>query len=1682
MVYLTSLETILNYVSWEYFFLLLLLGGIIGGIFALIRGIYRTTCKYIVEGILIIILVLCMPGIVNWVSSIDFSSMFSFSFNVDNTSITFTSVDQTVVDVLVAKGINSSSNPALYLSSISLVHSILGLAFYIVGMILVMLITPILTWLVYLLTFMIFVSKERRKNKKHRFIASIEGFVCGVVIACLFIAPFSSLVNIASQASSELKNNSSGDQVSESDFNTLIEFLSKYQDSAFYTALSFGSKDSSKALDTKVMTQVSEVTINGTKTSIYNEIGEIIKIFSSCGDSLKVDISNDGKISISLETNTLLSPDTISSLLNNLSSWETFLYLVPALAQIGNNIDQIESIGLDLSNISWSDTVSNINQIYKALYDAGLIDFYVVPLVKGDTVPNYFIIDISKKDNYKEAINKLLDNGVVANNLPYILYNASKSDQFSYLSSSLDTYKSLNYKNIFSNLVDFLFYTCNSLGVSELYFDNVNSFTSQLIEKIKLEENNDTLKALLSGGEITITDNDQASQVTYEGLLSNELFSSNIIDFPKFLTSTLTSVESVSKYLTEEDLISIGQQIKEKGLKEEVKNIVGMMTDILKLVDDIQAKGSIDFGDEETRNNISNVLIKSKQSSIITKILPKVIKRMLTENASSLESNLYGLKVTDFDFEPVDENGDSIFIDECNDLIEIAKYAQDLSKQIDGKSDTASMLESIDTATLQNLLVGIISNKIINPNSNITGIEADYQTNYNFNKIIKGIFKQDSLKDMGFILADDLSSITWLGEDGEIKNIVNIIDFCKLNPDFFGGDLSLDEIEPSQIQELIELVSTSKLLGNSINSILTKNVSSLLDGIGVNMNFYSVKDWKQEASKFAKVIEKLKQLPSTDFSKVDWFSLDENQINSLLTNLYQLDLFKVQKGDSSLYEDPFGNLIYKLLLNNDAISDIFGKNNFTIEDFSTVENKISGSTKSEFSSWVGTISNSGTYTYTNSNDEEITISEQTIDTDGEIYNLSHLFGIIKSTNITSSTFDYKTDLTKENFKDLLNTLSSSSPFSKMLPNILDYAFNKIGDLNLNESTSINLKLLNTNVLNTISKSEREDEIEYISDIYGMIVNDIFSSIKDAFKADSSKLEIEQDSITSIENLLNDFGKMKMSTTLKVGENIKFIDQLMSNILNISGIDQALTGVDNSLDAKTLMIPYIKQITNSTTYKWDFDINSSLSTDLRKEAVYNNSTSQILSITKILRYASESGINLNGIKGDIGTGDDSISSANLKQMLTYINQSKLMHFGMGNLFNKVFKTVNFDSYLDTGEGGKELKIDTFTHLDYSSTNVEYWQLNIDNFTLLYENISSKSGGSNSLDNISIGKGEGKVSTYDLVSPLNNMPLFDDKREYIVYNLLSKVSSSSSSFNLKNYIRPITDDSSSTTIASKALKIRNLLFNDSYTASQLKIQCDILDNIVENSSSISSSDLSGSSSDSTTVKTLGDTLFNLVLSVYNYEDENGNYLEDKVSIGYFASEVISNILVERLTAVDSSLESFFKELLFTSSDYGRDYRYLNIIEANGLKGLILLSSFNSDYFKDSTNKANSYPEFQAAFKLLGRQLESSFTGSTYYGQLTSNQIKLLKKTEQDTTLTKYYSSSSSTTKLNNSRLAIKLFNTYAKKIVVASYTLPTGATTTYYLSDIVTNAHIDFENQSFEEACGSIVTAIATIPSI
>jgi len=202
----------LGYWNWNYLFIVLAVFGLLGGIWSLIRGIYHTSLRYLVRGLLLVVLILFMGEIVTSVASIDLSQWFNYSLPLNGVDIKVTTVDQTIIDALNAYGlVNSASDPSLFLVALQVSHAVIGFVFYIVGFIIIWIVTPIIEELIYAITFLVFLSKERRKNKRHRWLSFGVGFVCSAVIGALFLSPLTSLASVLSGVAAEVNENKPDD-------------------------------------------------------------------------------------------------------------------------------------------------------------------------------------------------------------------------------------------------------------------------------------------------------------------------------------------------------------------------------------------------------------------------------------------------------------------------------------------------------------------------------------------------------------------------------------------------------------------------------------------------------------------------------------------------------------------------------------------------------------------------------------------------------------------------------------------------------------------------------------------------------------------------------------------------------------------------------------------------------------------------------------------------------------------------------------------------------------------------------------------------------------------------------------------------------------------------------------------------------------------------------------------------------------------------------------------------------------------------------------------------------------------------------------------------------------------------------------------------------------------------------
>lgn len=1625
--------------NWNYLFLLFALFGLIGGLVALIRGIRHTIAKYIVDGILIILLLSFIRPISISIGNIDLSS-WQLQFDIQGTTYQLTTINTTIINVIEGLGlVSSASDPTLVQLGLSVAHSLIGLAVMIVGILLIVIIIgPILGDILRLIIGAIFSSSQKtKKKKKHRLASFLTAFVCGSLIGALLLSPLTAAANSISEAASQI--NDAQDQGALADdqfaeYQDLIDLIESYQDSAVFQAMTLGSGDSSDAIDSNLIDQVTYITINGEKIYVSTEVGNLLDMFSSVVDAITYDGTN-----VVIDYNKLLLPETVEGVLDGLSNWKLLMELLPVVSEIGLNAADLENqlgVKLDLSGIDWSDAMTDINDIYYQFYQAGLIDEYVLPAVNGEAIAPNFSLDYSKKEEMKAAVEAVGDSELISSSLSDIMCGFAKQaaidNGIEYLSTVQSVYDSIDWSSELSNLVEFVYDLARVLNLKTISSETMSTLTDDITEALNDSGKLSNIKSLVCGGSVVFEATDDLSAETidsYSGLLNFQITSKKVIDIGSFAQSMLSSLDGIYDYIDEKTLDSVCEQI---GKSETLATEVGYLIDI---IPDAQSltQNDLDITDEADRNLIKSLLNKIDKSTIISQILPGMLKSVLSDDQFS--DMLFGLSASDFNFDCTDEEGNSSLVQEMEKILDIVGIAIDISDSISNSSDTSSMINSINVDDMETVLQTIVSSDIINPKRSVDG-SSNLVDNTNFNTMITSIFGNESLASTGLSLPSDLSSIQWLDtetRDGEITNLCNVFRMIQKHTDFFTSDsLDISDLNGDMIAEIFGAVGKSQLLSGSLSSILNDSLASSLSELGVSINFNYVTDWEAEASALGAVVDRLNEIGAgTNIDTIDWVQLNPNQINAILTALSQTEMLGVQKDNNGYYVDKFGELAYTLI-NKAGLTDMVG-NSLSPDSFSTVENKYTGQLKSSFA-WTENISSTTYNIMVDGNAVSVTAN---LDTLGEISAICDIFeqvnivGTDAITNATASGADLAT---------LLKTINQSSLFAPSIPYMLDYAISNIGDVTISEGNVINFDIINTNYLLTATKEETDVEIDKICNLY-----DTFTDESKLATLTGDPTQLDENGIMALEDLLNAMADSKILTTVKSGEDYSFFTELFGSVLHSSTLDQMITGADAST-AKAKILPMLSNIDN-----WTFD--PSL-TSVERSAT---DSSAILNFTDALKVITLNNIALSDLTNPSAIGADSISA-----FLKAVNESRILHPAICTFFNDIFDAMNLSDYL-TIDGINYRTINTYVHRDYSSESLTYWDNEIDSVTMLFQNLKSSFAGNLSFDSIELGNG---ISIYDFVGPIDQMHLLDDCKEYILFKILD---SNAGGVKITDYIRNFDAECAAYgNTNGVAYAIRKLLMPEGHTQAFLEEQCSIIDRMINSLTDIAQVDFSDGSS-------FASTVFDLMMNTFDLTYDNLTMKTTYVR-GLLAQELVSGMLAKNLGIADPSDVDFFKTFFFGDTAYDNDYYYFNIIEARGLEGVASLStvgSYGDAGFNDNIEKA---------FTLMGRSLTSTSIYTVEPKADTYN--ALLNQTEQKLSLIKYTNEDESS-RLYNSRLALTLFNSYADDAIVFNgktiaesisawnsfIDTPAGTMAGYDDGD-----KIDFNNQSFEESGAKFIAAL------
>lgn len=1663
----------LSWFNWNYLFLVIALFGIIGALFNLIRGIYRATSRYVAIGILILVLVLASPSIASAIATIDLTSL-NANLNVNDTAVKVTTVDQTVVDILKALNLApTASDPTSVQTALALSHSVIALAVYIVGFLLTeILLGPLLGLLIYALSFCFFIPKEKRKHKKHRGITFLVSLICSSVIGALFIAPFSSVASSLTPVAKKAEENES---LSKSEYGEYIKLLASYNDSAFYSAMTFGSKNPDKAMDNGIMKTATRVTVNGATTGLYQLIIDVYPILSSVVPSLEV---TDGQVKIDYAR--LLEKNTIKTVLTSLSQWKLLSELLPTLASIGLQQAKINvaDLDVDFSAIDWSSTFTSVEEIYDALYEP-IVRKYVAPALQNGSSTLTIGFDYNDKEAYKKGLNALGDflsgttdeNGnktpsTLMDKLVYpLLANYAKTinakEGAAVLSTDPDDYRKLDFHPIFDGLADAVFSLMQYFKITAFGGDEFTSLGQKVMDLAKKDPDKfvSLVKPLVIGGNVRLTVNGVEQEETVSGLLSVIDAAESVLDIRSLLLLLQSKNAEVGKYLSGEVIDELSTDIENNtlDLKKEIGYLINAVADIEAIP--VKEDKSLDVFTEKGKTQVRKVLEDLKDSVLITKYGPIVAESAVSN--LNIDLSKFGLKLSDFDFNPKDASGNSILISELEKAADLLPDIGDLSEKMKNldTSDVSGVIKALDTETtgkVNRIVRAIADNKIINPE--LTSEQKKNHTEDNLTKVMVSVLNSKNVQDLGF----DFSSakdIHWVDatdpENDELSSLISLIDYLHTQEEESGviselikGNVSVDTLATKGlISGLFEKLGNDKLIGSQLSGFLDKKIApELHDSLGVDVTFSNVKDWADEGTKIEGVAQVLKD-SNLDFNNIDLDSLDETTVNQLLTELSETSFLGVQTDKNGEYVDKFGQTVYSLLKKANLPESI--SSNLSEEDFSIVKDKLTGETRSDFK-WVGTKKSTTT-------EDGVTVDQ---DTDGEIATLSKLIGEVKGLDLSVINSD---NINK--VREVADTLLDSKILNRIIIPVLDNSLSSMNEITIpgtegEKSQKLDLTKINVPYLSRMTAEEKKSTIDSFFSLYDDLTkkDENGQTVLDSFSSMSSG-QIKDALVTELQNLLTKMHQNKLMSTIRDGKDSSFFGEVVNDFIHLIGFDKK--NFPSASDPKAANLSYINSIT-------DFE-------DAYDGEGKVTEVGEIKRFTAILKTISSKGLTLDSFTSfDASSLDGSLVS----EILEDINESELLHPALGDLFNTVIANTGINDRV------APRSINTYVHLAYSKENVSWWSNEITYLGTFFTNVKDIAGGTSlDLGNLDLtSSGEGTLDK--LMQPIDHMELFKDVKSCLILNFLDN-SNGSSDTKLSDYLRDLELTNGYLTNSEKANRIQSILFYDGHTDQTLKTQCDLLQGFISSAVKLTTSDFSSE----TGLKSLSGTIFNLMMSTQEIKEgtEEGSYKAVKCGL---ASEMLANLLTEKLVgqvedaSEKNDVSSKLKALFFARNTDEGDYRGVNLLEARGLEGILSLADMKLPTDKTSAtydaDVAAFRNQFIDAFTLMGRKNPASvtaYTDETALQDVKGDKITYLKDGEKvkeyNYLLKQYETDYVNENGSANSVLASELFKTFGNKGEVYS-----NGTDSYTIFQCIDRYNALVSNETSRKTVNTVLTGMTT----
>lgn len=1287
---------------------------VLGGIVGLIRGVWSSGFRLIFVGILVILSYILAGTLGTAVANINLASFNIPSFTIGGNVVEVTTIKETLVNALAAYGAGEGGDVQKILDDPNTVKLITELALMIVRLltfiilaIVVIVVGNLLATILYHVLFKHFINKDLRKKVKLRLVGFAFGLVKTSMVASMLIVPFSGLLNSISVAFKNASDENNEVKLDSELYAQLKSWIDAYDGSMLAQGLFGWTELDGKTMDMRLLDIITSDKYSTMKLS--EEMSNITTVAATLIGTNAVSVSGGegGTVSIGVNAAVFLDSKITSTLLSVISSSALCTQLLPIAATFAFNMDEINvyfnAKEYDLSKIDWKNDLESINEIFKGMSNAGIIDEDVIndPSILIDR-----IYDVNNENTHRQLIEsfKTFDKLTSLEQLlPSYLYTlVKKGDDLSkslsdYLPTNSDDYDGIKWGSELANIYDAT-YRINKVTENAIvdYIKSPkdsNNETSK-IRNIRKEDNTDDKSTKLinsivdhigdiipifvgereDGEPINVDDNgftlekDSAGNALQSCLLDSRLLSRSINKILNTISKmAVNALSNALKIDTEEDKTNLENKVTNavtsiKGVTS-VKKELGALFDVVNdVVSDENLLPLIKGGNDkfeftdEVCDALKTPVSKISKSNILNATIPTVIEYTVKQNGSSLNDSLknFGITTDSLNFE-VDDIGEelSLMLDAIPAINRIAKTSKD------GKVD----FKNIETSDLNSILSTVYSSNILNPNK-----EGEVR---NFFKIIDKVFS-DLGYDEGRITEGLEEDKYWSGNNSEINQFCEIFDILKKD-NFFdlsnNKDAYLDStiLKPESIEELFCKVDKSKLLSKGLGTILDNLLLDSLSSVtGDKVSFKYIDNWASEGENFANVIDSLQKFNSKGIS-----------------------LDKIDFLNSTEMDEESGKLLTEQLVSSLANSSIFENGAKGFGDFLFDKLKSIPDIKMNDIDKLGT----GELTYTKSKEIFDSINDWQPEIDVLFEFIKNLQTIGAGNEQPGSTGIQELMNNPSNHSNLFKVINKSEAFRMPIANGIYDAANKI---NISSLPTLNIKN-NINIdalVNMDNYDERNDEIQTICNIIDN-VNDLKDIQFNDIKTDSAKRE-------TLKVIMENIHNSKMFNKPIEDGHITVFENLIETLLSVANInDDAICGkINGSINLKyNTAIEIIQNIPNNYVDKIDVDDK------------WIGENGEIANIIKIIGDISE--LDLNNI--DLTNIDLTKNT-----LLEDLNNSKLLFRALPyyiNQFASKADTSGFSSEFDL----KALKAD-YTFNKYSGEYDCYDESEINSLKTIFNKYS------------------------------------------------------------------------------------------------------------------------------------------------------------------------------------------------------------------------------------------------------------------------------------------------------------------------------------------------------------------------